>query len=179
VDDLLIKADRMTMAHSVELRVPFLDHRVIEFAATIPSSMKIRGRAVKWILKRAMKDRLPRAILARKKMGFPTPVGPMLQRDLSGYLRELLLSPASLGRGYFKPQVVQTLIEENTRGIRDHHRILWQLVVLEEWHRQFIDYPFSDISAVQPLQQRRPRVAGNLSAADRSHVAVPRIDVTL
>jgi asparagine synthase (glutamine-hydrolysing) len=141
VDDLLIKADRMTMAHSVELRVPFLDYRVIEYAATIPSNMKLRAGVVKWILKRAMKDRLPKEILTRKKMGFPTPLASMFQRDLSGYLRDLLLSPKCLNRQYFKRQAVERLIEENTSRKKDHHRVLWQLVVLEEWHRQFIDQP--------------------------------------
>jgi asparagine synthase (glutamine-hydrolysing) len=139
VDDLLIKADRMTMANSVELRVPFLDYRVIEYAATIPSNMKLRGGVGKWILKRAMKDRLPRQILTRKKMGFPTPLALMLQRDLLGYLRDLLLSPACLNRQYFKREKIETLIEENTKKTKDHHRLLWQLVVLEEWHRHFID----------------------------------------
>jgi asparagine synthase (glutamine-hydrolysing) len=139
VDDLLIKADRMTMANSVELRVPFLDYRVIEYAATIPSSMKLRGGVVKWILKQAMRDRLPKEILRRKKMGFPTPVALMFQQDLSGYLRDLLLSSRCLGRRYFKPNAVEKLIEENCRQKKDHHRILWQLVVLEEWHRRFID----------------------------------------
>lgn len=139
VDDLLIKADRMSMANSVELRVPFLDYRVVEYAATIPSKMKIRGGVVKWILKRAMKDRLPREILTRKKRGFPTPLALMFQRDLSRYLRDLLLSSKCINRQYFKRQAVERLIEENTRKKKDHHRLLWQLVVLEEWHRQFID----------------------------------------
>jgi asparagine synthase (glutamine-hydrolysing) len=100
--------------------------------------MKLRGGVVKWILKRAMKDRLPREILTRKKMGFPTPLAFMFQRDLSGYLRDLLLSPRCMNRQYFKRQAVERLIEENTRKKRDHHRLLWQLVVMEEWHRQFI-----------------------------------------
>jgi asparagine synthase (glutamine-hydrolysing) len=139
VDDLLIKADKMTMANSVELRVPFLDYRVVEYAATIPSNMKLRRGGVKWILKRAMKDRLPSQILTRKKMGFPTPLAFMFERDLSGYLRDLLLSPKCVNRQYFKRQAVERLIEENTRKKKDHHRVLWQLIVLEEWHRQFID----------------------------------------
>jgi asparagine synthase (glutamine-hydrolysing) len=143
VDDLLIKADRMTMANSVELRVPFLDHRVVEYAATIPSNMKIRRGAVKWILKQAMTGRLPRAIINRTKMGFPTPIRSILKQDLCGYLRELLLSPRCLGRGYFKRDILERLITENSRNESDHHRILWQLVVLEEWHRTFIDRPVS------------------------------------
>jgi asparagine synthase (glutamine-hydrolysing) len=139
VDDLLIKADKMTMAHSVELRVPFLDHRVVEFAASIPSEMKIRGGEVKWILKRAMRDRLPREIVARRKVGFPTPLASMFRKDLSAYLKDLLLSPRSIHRSYFKERAVERLVEEHVQGARDHHKVLWQLVVLEEWHRQFID----------------------------------------
>jgi asparagine synthase (glutamine-hydrolysing) len=139
VDDLLIKADRMTMAHSVELRVPFLDYRVVEYAATIPSNMKLRHGIGKWILKRAMTNRLPSEILSRRKMGFPTPLAQMFQRDLSGYLRDLLLSPTALSRNYFNRAAVEKLIDDNHQKIRDHHRLLWQLVVLEEWHRQFID----------------------------------------
>jgi asparagine synthase (glutamine-hydrolysing) len=147
VDDLLIKADRMTMAHSVELRVPFLDYRVIEYAATIPSHMKLRGGVGKWILKRTMQERLPSEILTRKKMGFPLPWALMLHRDLSGYLRDLLLSPKCINRQYFKWQTVERLIEENASKKKDHHRVLWQLMILEEWHRQFIDQPFCNRSA--------------------------------
>jgi asparagine synthase (glutamine-hydrolysing) len=141
VDDLLIKADKMTMANSVELRVPFLDYRVVEYAATIPSSMKLRRTSVKWVLKRAMQDRLPSETLTRKKAGFPTPLAHMFQADLSPYLCDLLLSDTCRTRSYFKPQVVENLIQEHVKKRWDHHKILWQLVVLEEWHRQFIDRP--------------------------------------
>jgi len=139
VDDLLIKADKMTMANSVELRVPFLDYRVVEYAATVPSYMKQRGGTVKWILKQAMRGRLPKEILTREKMGFPTPLAAMFQKDLSGYLRDLLLSKKCLDRGYFKGRTIEQLIEEHRSKKQDHHKALWQLVVLEEWHRQFID----------------------------------------
>jgi asparagine synthase (glutamine-hydrolysing) len=139
VDDLLIKADKMTMAHGLELRVPFLDHRVVEFAATIPSSMKIRKGESKWILKQAMRGRLPDEILTRRKQGFPTPLNRMFQRDLSGYVRDLLLSSRATSRGYFKRDAVERLIEEHMSKTTDHHIVLWKLIVLEEWHRQFVD----------------------------------------
>jgi asparagine synthase (glutamine-hydrolysing) len=139
VDDLLIKADKMTMANSVELRVPFLDYRVVEQAATIPSSMKIRSGEAKWILKQAMRNRLPDSILTRKKTGFPTPLAAMFRQDLSGYLRDLLLSSRCTNRGYFKHEAVERLIEEHFETRKDHHKLLWQLIVIEEWHRQFID----------------------------------------
>ncbi len=139
VDDLLIKADKMTMANSVELRVPFLDYRVVEYAATIPSKQKIHNGQVKWILKQALANHLPDAILRRKKVGFPTPLRLMFQRDLSEYLSDLLLSPRCLQRGYFRPAAVKNLLKEHAAGTNDHHQILWQLVILEEWHKQFID----------------------------------------
>jgi asparagine synthase (glutamine-hydrolysing) len=156
VDDLLIKADKMTMASSVELRVPFLDHRVVEFAATIPSRHKLRNGDVKWILKQAFASRLPTSTLRRTKVGFPTPLAAMF-RDMSAYLSDLLLSPRSLSRGYFNASAVETLIAEHRRG-RDHHKSLWQLVVLEEWHRAFIDRAQCDRS---PIETRLvPTVAG-------------------
>jgi asparagine synthase (glutamine-hydrolysing) len=139
VDDLLIKADKMTMANAVELRVPFLDHRVVEFAATVPSSMKIHGSEPKWILKRAVADLLPAEILQREKRGFPTPLAMMFRQDMSSYLPDLLLAPRAIGRGYFRRARVEQLIGEHLAGSHDHHKALWQLVVLEEWHRRFID----------------------------------------
>jgi asparagine synthase (glutamine-hydrolysing) len=139
VDDLLIKADKMTMANSVELRVPFLDHRVVEFAATIPSHMKSHGGEVKWILKKAVGKQLPQEIVRRAKVGFPTPLAIMFRSDLSSYLKDLLLSRRHLERGYFERNQVERLIAEHTSEVRDNHKILWQLVVLEEWHRRFVD----------------------------------------
>jgi asparagine synthase (glutamine-hydrolysing) len=139
VDDLLIKADKMTMANSVELRVPFLDYRIVEYAATIPSAMKLRRGQAKWILKQAVHDRLPREILRRKKRGFPTPLAMMLQNDLSNYLPDLLLSSQCLDRLYFQRKTVERIVHEHCNQQRDHHNLLWKLIVLEEWHRQFID----------------------------------------
>jgi asparagine synthase (glutamine-hydrolysing) len=139
VDDLLIKADKMTMANAVELRVPFLDHRVVEFAATVPSNVKLRRGSAKWILKKAMAARLPPEILRRRKVGFPTPLERMFRSAMAGYLRDRLLSPRAIARGYFDPAQVSRLVAEHVSGSSDHHRILWKLVVLEEWHRSFID----------------------------------------
>jgi asparagine synthase (glutamine-hydrolysing) len=139
VDDLLIKADKMTMASSVELRVPFLDYRVVEFAATVPSSMKLRGGSVKWLLKRAMASKLPSEILQRPKVGFPTPLALMFREDLSSYLHDVLLSDRAMARGYFDRKAVEGLVDDHVSGRQDRHKILWQLVVLEEWHRSFAD----------------------------------------
>jgi asparagine synthase (glutamine-hydrolysing) len=140
-NDLLIKADRMSMAASIELRVPFLDHRLVEYAATIPSRYKVRGRQTKYILKRALETLLPREILHRKKMGFPTPLAWMFKCDLGSYIEEVLLDPQTEQRGYFDPLFTRRLVQEHRSGDADHHSVLWRLLILEEWHRQFADTP--------------------------------------
>ena len=139
VDDLLIKADRMSMAASLELRVPFLDHRFLEFAVKMPSRYRLRKGHNKYILKKAMEPYLDREILYRKKQGFPTPVSILFKHDLYDYVEEVLNSPEFRGRGYFDPDRVNKLLREHKSGEQDHHRVLWQLLVLELWHREFID----------------------------------------
>lgn len=138
-NDLLIKADRMTMARSIELRVPFLDYRLVEFAARVPSRLKIRGSETKHILKRAMEQVLPRDIIYRAKLGFPTPLAGLFREAGGSYLNDVLLGPRALGRGYFRRDAVQRLVTEHQQNVADHDEILWRLLVLEEWHRCFID----------------------------------------
>ena len=138
-DDLLVKADKMTMASGVELRVPFLDHRVVELGGRIPPRYRIKGWTTKHILKKAMEKHLPHEILHRGKMGFPTPLARMFQGEMRPYVAEVLDSDRHLGRGYFRPEVVRSLVSEHMEGKQDHHRVLWQLLVLEEWHRKFVD----------------------------------------
>ncbi len=133
VDDLLIKADRMSMAASLELRVPFLDYRLVEFAAKMPSNYKLRGRTTKYILKKMMADLLPNEIINRKKMGFPTPLKLMFQRELYEYARDLLISPQAKIKDFFVLSTIKNILTEHKRGMADHHRIIWQLVVLENW----------------------------------------------
>lgn len=139
VDDLLIKADRMSMAPSLELRVPFLDHRIVEFAADIPSRYKLRGRNTKYILKKMMKGILPDNIIHRKKMGFPTPLKIMFKDQLFDYAFDTLLTQKARQRSYFNTHTVEKILSEHRKGNCDNHRIIWQLLVLEEWHRKFID----------------------------------------
>jgi asparagine synthase (glutamine-hydrolysing) len=138
-DDLLIKADKMTMATSVELRVPFLDHRVVELGGRIPPRYRIKRWTTKYILKKAMEPYLPKEILYRGKMGFPTPLALMFKGELRGYVEDVLGSDQFLDRGYFQPEMVRRMLREHASGEQDHHRVLWQLLVLEEWHRTFID----------------------------------------
>jgi len=139
VDDLLIKADRMSMAASLELRVPFLDYRLVEFAATIPSKHKIKKGEGKYQLKKMMEGILPNEIIYRKKMGFPTPLKLMFQNELRDYAEDLLLSEKTKLHQFFQSSRIRQLIQEHNENKFDHHKTLWQLVVLEEWLRRNTD----------------------------------------
>jgi asparagine synthase (glutamine-hydrolysing) len=138
VDDILVKADKMTMANSLELRTPFLDYRIVEMAASMPENMKINGNEQKHILKKVVANKVPREIIRRKKMGFPTPIAIMFRHDLNGYMKEILLDRRTLCRGYFSRRGIEKAIAEHERGI-DRSQLLWRLLVLEEWHRVFVD----------------------------------------
>ena len=142
-NDLLVKVDIATMAHSLEARAPFLDHRVLEFAARLPARLQRRGASGKYLLKRAMADLLPEEILRRRKMGFGVPLAAWLRGPLARRLRETLLAPQSLRRGYFRPAVVRRLVDEHVAGRADHAALLWALLVLEEWHAAFIEGPLA------------------------------------
>jgi len=138
-DDLLVKVDIASMAHSLEARSPFLDHEFMEFAATIPSDLKVRGREKKIILKRALQGVLPDEILHRPKMGFGVPIDHWLRHELKDLAYDMLLSPRARARGYFRPEVVQRYLDEHTRGRTSWHYLLWTLLMLELWHRTFVD----------------------------------------
>ncbi len=137
VDDLLIKADRMSMAASLELRVPFLDYRLVEFAASMPSKYKIKDGQGKYLLKKMMEGILPQDIIYRKKMGFPTPLKMMFEGDLYGYAQDLLLSQSAETTAYFSRGRVEDILQEHKNKKVDHHRLIWQLVVLEEWLKNY------------------------------------------
>lgn len=137
-DDLLIKADRMTMANSIELRVPFLDHKVLEFAARLPRNQKVRGWQMKYLLKKALAKHVPKEILHRRKIGFPNPSVSWLAHDLKDVVSDILLDSKSISRGYFRREAVETLIARNSRSAR-YTAEIFSLVVLELWHRTFID----------------------------------------
>ena len=137
--ELLMKQDQMSMAASIESRVPFLDHKLVEFTASIPSEYAIKGLAGKQILKEAVEDLLPRDIVYRQKMGFPTPWAYWLAGPQLNDLEHMLLEPRSLDRGLFKPEVVKRLFDEHRAGHRDHGNRIWRLLNLEVWHRELID----------------------------------------
>jgi len=142
-DDLLIKADKMTMANSVELRVPLLDHCVLEFAAALPAHFKLRGFTTKYILKKALSSRIPRAIRDRKKTGFPVPYEAWLRKEMKETVWSVLMDPGTLKRGYFRPEAVEALLKANSNG-RDYSKEVFSLLTVELWHRTFLGGPGGD-----------------------------------
>jgi len=137
--ELLMKQDRMSMAASVESRVPFLDHVLVEFAARIPSRYLIDKLKGKQILKSAVRGLLPTSIINRRKMGFPTPWSAWLSGPKAEWVKRLLTEPRSLARGLFKPHAVRQMLNEHNTGRRDHADHVWRLLNLELWHRIFVD----------------------------------------
>jgi asparagine synthase (glutamine-hydrolysing) len=138
-EDVLTKVDRMSMAHSIETRVPMLDNLVIDFAASLPAAFKIRHGRRKHILKETLRPMLPPGILDRKKQGFGIPLGAWFRGGLTGLFSDVLDAPRTRQRGYFEPAFVSRLLKEHLAGERDHSLRLWQLLVFELWHRQYLD----------------------------------------
>jgi len=136
-DDLLIKADKMTMANSLELRVPLLDHKLLEFAASLPSNFKVRGLTTKYIAKRALAKQIPAEIVKRKKAGFPVPYENWLRTDLRDSIHDVLLDRETLDRGYFKKSAIEKLLRDNLES-GTHAKEIFSLLVLELWHRRFL-----------------------------------------
>jgi asparagine synthase (glutamine-hydrolysing) len=137
--ELLMKQDQMSMAASVESRVPFLDHELVEFTARIPAKYSIHGMAGKFVLKQAVEDLLPYSIVYRKKMGFPTPWEQWIAGSQLDDIERMLFEPRSLERGLFRPQAVRDLFAEHRAGTSDHSTRIWRLLNLEIWLRVVID----------------------------------------
>lgn len=137
--ELLMKQDNMSMAASIESRVPFLDHVLVEFTAGIPAAYSTRKLAGKFILKSAAEDLLPASVIYRKKMGFPTPLQKWLSGPQLDSVEKLLLEPRSAEWNLFKPEALQRLFAEHRAGVHDHYERIWRLMNLEVWRRVFID----------------------------------------
>jgi asparagine synthase (glutamine-hydrolysing) len=137
-DDLLIKADKMTMANSVELRVPLLDHRVLEFAASLPPSFKLRGFTLKYILKKVLSQKIPKEIRNRKKTGFPVPYESWLRNDLKDVVWAMLTDRRTVERGYFRKKAVEGLLQANSNGT-NYSKEIFSLLSLELWQRTFLE----------------------------------------
>lgn len=139
VDYLLLRGDKLTMANSLEARVPLLDHKLVEFAAKLPARMKLRRGKSKYILKQVGQRLLPPAIINRKKQGFPIPIEQWLRKEASGMMQDLLSEATIRRRGYFDPQYVQALQRQHISGFCDHSTELWGLMSFEMWMRRFLD----------------------------------------
>jgi asparagine synthase (glutamine-hydrolysing) len=140
-EDILTKVDRASMAVSLEVRAPFLDPRVAEFAASLPCSYKLRGQKTKYILKKSVKEMLPSFVTRRGKKGFGVPVAEWLKEKLRPLARDLL-SPERVRRaGVFNPNYVARLQDEHERGIANHRKLLWTLLMFELWHESFVETP--------------------------------------
>ena len=137
--ELLMKQDQMSMAASIESRVPFLDHKLVEFTARLPERLKLRGWTTKYVLRQSMKGVLPDSILKRGKMGFPVPLARWFRGPFRPVIDDYVLGERARERGLFEPMFVRNLVEEHQRGERNHAERLWSLVNFEMWQRQFID----------------------------------------
>jgi asparagine synthase (glutamine-hydrolysing) len=137
-DDILTKVDRMTMAHSVEARPPLLDHRLVEFAATVPARLRLRDGTTKYLFKQAMRGVLPDRIIDRPKQGFAVPLAKWLRQDLAVFARDILLSGRAAQRGIFNVKQVERLLQLNQQG-RNLDLQLWTMLSFEMWCRRFLD----------------------------------------
>jgi asparagine synthase (glutamine-hydrolysing) len=148
--ELLMKQDQMSMAASIESRVPFLDHHLVEFAAALPPRMKLRGLTTKWILRQAVQRLLPREILTRRKMGFPVPFGMWMRGAWADTARDVLLDRRTRQRGVIDPSGTAALIDAHQAGTVQGGDAIWGLLNLELWYRTFIDG-----NGIQTLNQNR------------------------
>lgn len=151
LQELLMKQDQMSMAASLESRVPFLDWKLVEFTTRMPESLKLRGWQTKYVLRRAMHGALPEQILKRPKMGFPVPVGTWFRGRFRHVIADCVLGERTMARGLFAPEFLNRLAAEHQSGARDHSQRLWSLVNFELWMRQFIDG--------EALIERRPTMS--------------------
>jgi len=138
VDDILTKVDRASMAHSLEVRVPLLDHKMVEYAASIPVHYKLQKGEGKAIFKKMLEDLLPREILYRPKMGFSIPLAQWFRHDLKGVFEERVLAPGAFLHDLMHPQAIRGWWEQHLRGVRDYSTHLWALLMLECWGEKFL-----------------------------------------
>jgi asparagine synthase (glutamine-hydrolysing) len=135
-DNVLERADRMTMAVPIEARAPFLDHRIAEYVSSLPDALRVRGLETKWILRRALARLVPARVLRLHKGGWLSPRAP-LGTELKDFLADHLRGPGSLTRAYYEPKLLDRAIDDQIAGRRDNQELLWTLLNLEIWHRQY------------------------------------------
>jgi asparagine synthase (glutamine-hydrolysing) len=140
VADILTKVDRMSMATSLEVRVPMLDHVFVEWVTGLPPEWKMRGKKQKYILRKlAERVGVPKEVLHRKKQGFALPLVHWIRHELKDLLLTVLLEPRTLQRGYFNPKAIRRLLDEHFEGRRVHSGRIWRLLMFELWHRNFLE----------------------------------------
>lgn len=140
LEELLMKQDKMSMATSIESRVPFLDHKLVEYAASLPSSMKVKLGSLKDIIKKSLSDFVPEEIIKRKKMGFPLPLATWMREPFfNSYMRDILLDTTTIQRGAFNNAAVQRILDEHEKNTKDNSSKLWMLLNFELWSRKFLD----------------------------------------
>jgi asparagine synthase (glutamine-hydrolysing) len=137
-EDILVKVDRMSMAHALEVRAPILDHKLMEYAGSLPSSFKLKKGVSKYIFKKAMEDRLPGEILYRRKQGFSIPLASWLRNELRGFAKETLFSSEARLNDYFISTYIKDIWRRHLGGIQDYSYPLWSLIMFELWHRRFL-----------------------------------------
>jgi asparagine synthase (glutamine-hydrolysing) len=160
--ELLMKQDQMSMAASIESRVPFLDHQLVEFAAGLPNKLKLRGFKTKWILREAVRELLPAEILSRPKMGFPVPFGVWMRGPWNRVAHDVLLDSRSRERGIIEPAAVERLLDAHAAGTANGTDAIWSLLNLELWYRTFIDG--DGIQTLPDIHHQPPADAGALRA---------------
>jgi asparagine synthase (glutamine-hydrolysing) len=138
-DDLLVKMDIATMASSLEARSPLLDHELMQFAASLPAELKVRGRETKVILRSALRGWVPDEVLDAPKRGFRLPLGDWFRGELRELTRDVLLDERARERGYFEQSYVRELLDRHADGVQDHSQGIWTLLMFELWHQEFVD----------------------------------------
>jgi asparagine synthase (glutamine-hydrolysing) len=166
--ELLMKQDQMSMAASIESRVPFLDHHLVEFAAALPPRMKLRGFTTKWILREAVRTILPESILTRKKMGFPVPFALWMKGPWQSVARDVLMDRRTRERGIIEPHGVEQLIASHADGVQEGGDAIWSLLNLELWYRTFIDG-----DGMQSLPTPAPSASAHAPSASTPAPAAP------
>ena len=153
VGDINTKVDRASMAHSLEVREPLMDHELVEWMATLPSSLKIRGQEGKYLLKKAMEPHLPNAVLYRPKMGFSVPLARWFRGPLRDRVREAVLGPRLAATGWFNATYLKELVDQHQSGVRDHSAPLWTLLMFEAFLRTVVDVGTpTSLHPVHPVQ---------------------------
>jgi asparagine synthase (glutamine-hydrolysing) len=161
-DDILVKADRMSMAHSLEVRVPYLDHRIVEFAASLPSQLKVRRFTKKYILKQTISRLLPAQVLKRKKTGFNVPIPMWLRRELREMMHDTLSPTRVKEVGFFNPDAVSALMRDHEEMRVDLSRNLWGLLVFMQWYNEYCRQPCIGFQHTMPHASHGVRTGPNL-----------------